>query len=973
MKLQAKAATKFSKQLLELELCWGSDPRQEVTQRALEMLIRKARELKPWYAETLRQLARVSSPDASAAAEVTQFGLHHINAIQQDLRNLQLNVNTVRSTPPPLSVLSTGDAAVAAVAAVSSPYGLGPRGGLLPASPGNPSRQPYIILTSSPSSSYSPNALTAAAATAAAQAAQAGYPHLAHSAAHTAALGLPPPFPPGTSPQQAAVAAAALMSRPLFSGLPFDPRLFPGYPGAVPTTFAAPPSPSSGLHAPPGLDAADEADEIYVPPVPPVPILPPWLSPPPPPGAAAAAAAGRPSPTEMLRAVGRGSSAPGSAATPSGGSGHGQKVTSMYELEYALTQKAAATRHASALEDAVAVALAGAAAAAATAYDAWPPATASPQSARHFHEMMMHGGLPPGFGPSTMAPPVPFGVMGTVLPSAPLTAPPPPGIGASPPEFFREPAGEALAAPAAAPHAGAPIVPLLHRHVARLRCGLGSDDLEVGIFVRDVSKLPMNAKIMRTSDKDYIVKIQQSQLAAIGGLRVFEHVATARGAMLPHGSGALAGRPLDDVTDVGSGPKADALPHTPLASEAPSSAASLAAKLKAIVAGRCAAAHFQGEVAADDAPLHFGSRPDRQLRARPRGLGGEPHVNRTTDVVPSAAEQEDVSLCGSEALHDKVVTRRLQLATEGAFEELLELERLSARLAATPAEPSASPRAAGLRQSMLSEVRRLGDSLAGRFHIGGAALPAPEGGAGEAVPGTPRSSARAVEIFGLPFLEHLLACRKGCVLLRRLLDAFGEQLDGAGEVRTSTHWALMCVLLGASEELCPAAGDGAPEAEARLRLRQALARQLSRALRQLDGSAEASSAFADLTSALLGDGRLRDRIAALCTTHSGMLLLQKLLERGRAAGADLVPLEAELCEEASRRLAAGTAASAAGGAEVPPGLACCAVDVDRVLEVDLLEVLILAASIATPEQCLRVQGAVDRLADDTGGWVSLQL
>jgi len=476
--------------------------------------------------------------------------------------------------------------------------------------------------------------------------------------------------------------------------------------------------------------------------------------------------------------------------------------------------------------------------------------------------------------------------------------------------------------------------------------------------------------------------------------------------------------PAPDGADSGHGPKADSLPPTPLGNFPSSDAGLLVERLKAIVSGGAGAdlEAADKDIASTTESMVSGLKSDSRFGARTYSSSRHP---RTHIAAPSpfdavegrgTSEQE-----GSTATEGTWVLRRLQLAAEGAFEELLELERLAARLAAMPPPPSPSdPSSAseacgsGPRPRLAADVNRLIGRLSARLR-GGMGIAAPAGGveeggvvsavaasaeegavehADEEVAETPRASARLVDIFGPPFVSHLLGCRKGRVLLRRLLICLsrmaGENLEDVDELKEATLallWQLMHFMVASPQELWPPApAEGADAVSAgeapalpeddRRRLRHALVWELRR-LPSAEGQADAG--FEDLLSVLLS-GLSRGEAAGMCATRTGALLLRDLLERGGGAGAaehDLGALIEHACSAVPPLYSAASAVAALDEGEEPElEDSFGSQEFDKVRPTDLLAMMVSLAGRATAAQRQAIQSAMGTLVnevDSAGG------
>lgn len=246
--------------------------------------------------------------------------------------------------------------------------------------------------------------------------------------------------------------------------------------------------------------------------------------------------------------------------------------------------------------------------------------------------------------------------------------------------------------------------------------------------------------------------------------------------------------------------------------------------------------------------------------------------------------------------------RRAQFAIEAAFEELLELERLTARAAEPEPPPGGEARAAlGAEAGRL--LRRLSQTLLGAEGPGSR-----ERTASGAEPGEPPVAAAAAALRPPRLLREVLASRKGRVLLRRLLTCLAaparqalarEAAEAAAAARGGEEgpeellapslellWQLMLALLREPGALWPRPAeeppDQSPEDDSRPQLRAALARELGAAGPAQRPGRAAAERCAEALAALAGELD-HEATVALCLTRSGAAVLRELLEGCRGA------------------------------------------------------------------------------------------
>jgi len=486
----------------------------------------------------------------------------------------------------------------------------------------------------------------------------------------------------------------------------------------------------------------------------------------------------------------------------------------------------------------------------------------------------------------------------------------------------------------------------------------------LGPFLRAAERLQGHPSLMTSGDKDFIVRIQLSQMAAVGGQSSVQNyrgtfVHRARKAKEQsenkspssgdggglHPADALATRLRETIcsatADAAKAETADATQAAPAAVELEHSTGDAAQQAgTALPAEDTSACSNAGAVAAAEqaceAPQEavateglksglrtdkkFGSplyasvhHPRRSICISASDLAGGEDSPEGAQPPPSSS-----AASGAPAVPSTAAYWRTQLAVEKAYEDLLELEMLTFR------QSECHPLDVEKHERLTQERRRVLDRTA-RQLLGSA------NGAGGAAGGaaSEESDAQPQECeHGA--LDQILGRRKGRAFLQRLFLCLAPPAAASSErsrleaaaPALDLLWRLAPALLRSAPDSFWAAPSG--DGDGWQRLRQSLAQSVEAACAH--GGPGRPRDCAKVLAALL-DGLGSCRIAAVCHNKSGVVLLRQLVEGcGGDRGPDVAAVEAALgavIEEVCAALPQAYAAAAKGGRGAavpgPPG------------------------------------------------------
>jgi len=511
---------------------------------------------------------------------------------------------------------------------------------------------------------------------------------------------------------------------------------------------------------------------------------------------------------------------------------------------------------------------------------------------------------------------------------------PPPADGAPGAQAAARPSGPASAggteaAPAAseveevAATTPAPIAPFTEAHRALLRTDANSSSVRP--FLRELEQSRSHPSFMTSSDKELIVRIQLSQMAAVGGQCPVQNY---RGAFINRGrkakdmsenirpveNSALVMQLKESISQAHCEASAEgAAPAERTAAIAPSAEGSVktAAAEEALPTGEAVAPPEGLSAGAPEEPAEGHEEPSGTLRdsaaasaeagARSDRKFGPPlyasvhHPRRSIAIqrgeagastdAPLGSQHPPAQACPSDS-HDAAEGLRTssywrsQLVIEQAFEELMDLELLTHRLLEChPLDVEKQDRLTSERSKVLDRVceRVLAEPKA-------AAEDGPAGAAGEA---GRRAAARPPE-HSRAALGAMLGLRKGRSLLQRLLLGLLPPVAmlcerGRGELVLSAVlllWRLVASLLELAPEQLWGTDPSQDAKEGWQKLRLALLHSVEAARSHADAGHPRRCAEA-LAALLHGHGG--GRFEATCLSKSGVALIRQLVQ-GCAGG-----------------------------------------------------------------------------------------